>query len=456
MLREGVLFMIKIGLISLGCSKNQVDSELILGNISSEDNLQITDNLKIADIIIINTCGFIQDAKEESIDTILDAARLKETADLKGIIVTGCLTQRYKDEILKEIPEVDAILGTGTFGDINKVIEAVLKGERVSNIGNPSYSYKASLPRVITDSHFAYVKIAEGCSNNCTYCSIPRIRGPFYSRPIDDIAEEVKNLTDQGVKEIILVAQDITRYGEDIYQKAALTDLIERLMNNNDIKWLRLMYSYPENITDELISLIANESRICNYLDLPIQHSSDKIRKLMNRRGTRENLMNLINKLRKRIPDIAVRTSLIVGFPGESAEEFQDMVDFIKELKFDRLGVFKYSREEETAAAKFTDQISEQIKTERFNKIMEIQQKISYNNNQRFLNKEIEVIVDEVDGNNIIARTQFDAPEIDNQVYIPAKKISVGDIIKCNIREAYEYDLIGELKNEFTKDESGK
>jgi len=448
--------MIKIGLISLGCSKNQVDSELILGNISSKKNLQITDNLNIADIIIINTCGFIQDAKEESIETILDTARLKETADLKGIIVTGCLTQRYKDEILREIPEVDAILGTGTFGDINKVIEAVLRGERVSNIGNPSYSYKASLPRIITDSHFAYVKIAEGCSNNCTYCSIPRIRGPFYSRTIDDIEEEVKNLTDLGVKEIILVAQDITRYGEDIYQKASLTDLIKRLMHNNNIKWLRLMYSYPENITDELINLIANESRICNYLDLPIQHSSDKIRKLMNRRGTSEDLINLINKLRKRIPDIAVRTSLIVGFPGEGKKEFQDMVEFIKELKFDRLGVFKYSREEDTAAAKFSEQVSDQIKTERYNKIMEIQQKISYNNNQRFLDKELEVIVDEVEKSNIIARTQYDAPEIDNQVYLTDKNIRVGDIVNCNIREAYEYDLIGELKNEFTKDESAK
>jgi len=448
--------MIKIGLISLGCSKNQVDSELILGYISSKKNLKIIDDLNIADIIIINTCGFIQDAKEESIETILDAARLKETANLKGIIVTGCLTQRYKDEILREIPEVDAILGTGTFGDINQVIKAVLRGERVSNIGNPSYSYKASLPRVITDSHFAYVKIAEGCSNNCTYCSIPKIRGPFYSRTIDDIEQEVKNLTEQGVKEIILVAQDITRYGEDIYQKATLTELIKRLMHNSDIKWLRLMYSYPENISDELIKLIANESRICNYLDLPIQHSSDKIRKLMNRRGSREDLINLINNLRKHIPDVVIRTSLIVGFPGEGEEEFQDLVDFITELKFDRLGVFKYSREEDTAAANFRGQISDQIKSERYNKIMEIQQEIAYNNNQKLLNKEIEVIVDEVDGSNVLARTEYDAPEVDNQVYIPAKNIRVGDIVRCNIREAYEYDLIGELKNEFTKDESGK
>ena len=449
--------MIKIGLISLGCSKNQVDSELILGNISSDDNLEIIDDLNIADIIIINTCGFIQAAKEESIDTILEAVRLKETAELKGVIVTGCLTQRYKDEILREIPEVDAILGTGTFGDINKVIEAVLKGDRVSNIGNPSYSYKASLPRIITDSHFAYVKIAEGCNNNCTYCSIPKIRGPFYSRTMDDIIQEVKLLTDKGVKEIILVAQDITRYGEDLYEKAVLADLINNILKSNpDIKWLRLMYSYPENISDEIIKLIAKEDRICNYLDLPIQHSSNKIRKLMNRRGSREDLVYLINKIRQYIPDIVIRTSLIVGFPGEGEAEFNDMIDFIREVKFDRLGVFKYSREEDTAAANFCGQISDEIKEERYNKVMEIQQEISYNNNQEFINKELEVIIDEIDENAAIARSKYDAPEIDNQVYISAKDIKIGEIVKCNIKEAYEYDLIGELKNDVAKNEFTK
>lgn len=448
--------MIKVGLISLGCSKNQVDSELILGTISSESSLEIVEDLNMADVIIINTCGFIQAAKEESIETILEAASLKETAELKGIIVTGCLTQRYKDEILKEIPEVDAILGTGTFGNINRVINDVLNGKRISNIGNPSYSYKASLPRIITDSHFAYVKIAEGCNNNCTYCSIPKIRGPFYSRTIEDLEAEVKHLTDQGVKEIILIAQDITRYGEDIYNKAALNELIERLMMNRDIRWLRLMYSYPENISEGLIDLIARENRICNYLDLPIQHSSDKIRKLMNRRGSREELIALVNKLRTRIPDMIIRTTLIVGFPGETEEEFQDLLQFVKKLKFDRLGVFKYSQEEGTAAADFAAQVSDKIKVERYNRIMKIQQDISYNNNQKMINRELEVIVDEINEDTAIGRTQYDAPEIDNQIFLPANNIQIGDMVKCNILEAYEYDLIGELNNETTKNEFTK
>ncbi|MFW6287168.1 MAG: 30S ribosomal protein S12 methylthiotransferase RimO [bacterium] len=448
--------MIKVGLISLGCSKNQVDSELILGTVSSENSLEVVDDLNIADIIIINTCGFIQAAKEESIETILEAARLKETAELKGIIVTGCLTQRYKDEILKEIPEVDAILGTGTFGDINQVINDVLNGKRVSNIGNPSYSYKASLPRIITDSHFAYVKIAEGCNNNCTYCSIPKIRGPFYSRQIEDIEEEVRHLTDQGIKEIILVAQDITRYGEDIYNRAVLPELLKRLIKNKDIAWLRLMYSYPENVSEELIELIAREDRICNYLDLPIQHSSDRIRRLMNRRASREELTGLVSKLRERIPDIVIRTSIIVGFPGEGDEEFQDLLRFIEEVEFDRLGVFKYSQEEGTAAAKFSNQISDDLKDARYNRIMEIQQKISYNNNQKMINRHLDVIIDEINDNTAIGRTQYDAPEIDNQIYIPADNIEIGDMVNCKIREAYEYDLIGELNNEATKDEFTK
>lgn len=438
--------MIKIGLISLGCSKNQIDSELMLGNIDSRDDFEIVEDFYVADIIIVNTCGFIEDAKIESIETILEAARLRDSGNLKGIIVTGCLTQRYRDEILKEFPEVDAILGTGTFGEINNVIESVLNGERVSNIGNPAYSYKASLPRIITDSHFAYVKIAEGCNNNCTYCSIPKIRGPFYSRPIEDIKKEVKILTEQGVKEIILVAQDTTRYGEDIYGKPVLTDLLSRLLINKDIKWIRLMYSYPENISDDLINLISKEKRICSYLDLPIQHSCTKIRKLMNRRGSRIDLLRLIKKIRENIPDIVLRTSLIVGFPGEDNEAFQDLLEFVQEVNFDRLGVFKYSPEDGTAAANFKAQISEEIKVERYEKLMEIQQQIAYNNNQKLINKDLDVIIDEVNDQTSLARSEYDAPEIDNQIYINVNHLSKGDMVRCNIREAYEYDLIGELK----------
>jgi len=443
--------MIKIALISLGCSKNQVDSEIIAGIISSKDNIQIVKDFNNIDIIIINTCGFIQDAKEESINTILEAVQLKEKGRIKGIIVSGCLTQRYQEEILKEIPEIDAVLGTGTFGEINKVIESVLEGKRVNNIGSPAFNYNSSLPRVLTDKHFAYVKIAEGCNNNCTYCSIPKIRGPYYSRPIEDIENEVRLLTKQGVKEIIIIAQDITCYGEDIYGNRVLTKLLKRLLDNKDIKWLRLMYSYPENITEELVKLIAEEERICNYLDLPIQHSSNRIRKLMNRRGSKENLLDLIKKIRYYIPDIVLRTSLIVGFPGETPEDFQDLLSFVQNVNFGRLGVFKYSAEEGTPAYNFKPQIPDHIKTERYLKLMEIQQKISYNNNQSMINKEFEIIVDEITDSTILARTKYDSPEIDNQIYLPVSNLQIGDIRKCVIKEAYEYDLIGEVKNEYIK-----
>ncbi|NLM96692.1 MAG: 30S ribosomal protein S12 methylthiotransferase RimO [Halanaerobiaceae bacterium] len=444
--------MANIFLITLGCPKNQVDSEIIAGIISREKKFQLVDDCYYADIVIINTCGFIQDAKEESIQTIFEAVQLKEKGIIKGIIVSGCLTQRYPEEIFNEIPEIDAVLGTGTFGKINGVIDAVLEGKRINNIGSPAFNYDSSLPRILTQKHYAYVKIAEGCNNNCSYCSIPKIRGPYYSRPMEDIQDEVKILTDSGVKEIIIIAQDITRYGEDIYGKRVLVKLLERLLENNDIKWLRLMYAYPESITDELLELMAKEDRICNYLDIPIQHSSDRIRKLMNRRGSREDLLLLIKKVRSYIPDIVLRTSLIVGFPGESTEDFQDLLNFVQEVSFGRLGVFKYSAEEGTAAYNIRPQIPDKIKIERQAKIMEFQQKISYNNNQSMLNKELEVIVDEITDAAILARTKYDAPDIDNQVYLPFSNLRIGDIRSCIIKQAYEYDLIGELKNEYIKD----
>lgn len=444
--------MANIFLITLGCPKNQVDSEIIAGIISREKKFQLVDDCYYADIVIINTCGFIQDAKEESIQTIFEAVQLKEKGIIKGIIVSGCLTQRYPEEIFNEIPEIDAVLGTGTFGKINGVIDAVLEGKRINNIGSPAFNYDSSLPRILTQKHYAYVKIAEGCNNNCSYCSIPKIRGPYYSRPMEDIQDEVKILTDSGVKEIIIIAQDITRYGEDIYGKRVLVKLLERLLENNDIKWLRLMYAYPESITDELLELMAKEDRICNYLDIPIQHSSDRIRKLMNRRGSREDLLLLIKKVQSYIPDIVLRTSLIVGFPGESTEDFQDLLNFVQEVSFGRLGVFKYSAEEGTAAYNIRPQIPDKIKIERQAKIMEFQQKISYNNNQSMLNKELEVIVDEITDAAILARTKYDAPDIDNQVYLPFSNLRIGDIRSCIIKQAYEYDLIGELKNEYIKD----
>ncbi len=442
--------MIKIGLITLGCPKNQVDSEIIMGILSENQEIQLIEDFNEADIIIINTCGFIQDAKEEAINTIIEAGHLKEDGKLKGLIVSGCLTQRYKEDILKELPEVDAIMGTGSFDEISQVIDKVLKGERLNNVKEPSFNYKSSLPRLISDKHFAYIKIAEGCSNNCTYCSIPKIRGPLYSRSMEDIYQEVEKVAAQGVREVILVAQDTTMYGVDLYGKPVITELLEKLLQIKDLDWIRLLYSYPEHLDDRLIKLLAREERICSYLDLPIQHSSNRIRKLMNRKASRQEMIILIKKIRKFVPNLAIRTSLIVGFPGETDEDFKDLIDFIKEIKFERLGVFKYSREEETAAAKFKNQLPEDIKEERYKKLMELQQKIAYNNNQRLVGKSIKVIIDEIDKGAAFGRTEYDAPEIDNQVILPATGLKVGDIIVCNITEASEYDLIGEKSNEPT------
>ncbi|ACL69947.1 30S ribosomal protein S12 methylthiotransferase RimO [Halothermothrix orenii] len=441
--------MIKVGLISLGCPKNQVDSEIMLGFLSNDKNFTEVDDLELADVIVINTCGFIQDAKEESIETILEAGQYKSVGNCKALIVTGCLTQRYREEILENMPEVDAILGTGNFDKIIPTIKKVLKGQRVSNIGNPTFNYN-DVPRKIRTSHFAYVKIAEGCDNRCTYCSIPYIRGKLTSRPIEDIYNEVVKLGQQGIKEIILVAQDTTQYGKDIYGKSMLLPLLKELVEIDSIKWIRLLYCYPERITDELLFFIAENNKICNYLDLPIQHSSNKIRRLMNRKGSREELINLIKRVRELVPDIVIRTSLIVGFPGETDEDFNDLFNFVKEIKFDRLGVFKYSREENTPAASFPGQISEKIKDERYNKIMEVQQKISRNKNQERIGEKVKVLIDELTDEMAIGRTQYDAPEIDNQVYVSCNgKISEGDMILCRVTEAYEYDLLGECIYEF-------
>ncbi|AZO95481.1 30S ribosomal protein S12 methylthiotransferase RimO [Halocella sp. SP3-1] len=437
--------MTTISLISLGCSKNQVDSELMLGTLSKSDNIRIIDNPANADIIIINTCGFIQDAREESIDTIIQAGQLKKHGQCKSIIVTGCLTQRYRDEILNELPEVDAIIGTSKFDEITDILKLTLSGNRVNRVVSPAFSYKSSQARVLSEPHYAYVKIAEGCNNNCSYCSIPRIRGPLYSRQMEDIYEEVAGFVEKGVKEIILVAQDTTCYGLDIYGKPALADLLEKLNKIKNLKWLRIMYSYPERINNRLISIMANSDKICNYLDLPVQHSSNKIRKRMNRTGRRSQLLTRIKKLRREIPGIALRTSLIVGFPGETDEDFGDLIDFIQQIRFDRLGVFKYSAEEDTPASSYRGQIPEDIKEERYQKIMEIQREISYNNNQRLVGKNIEVLIDEITDEYAIGRSRYDAPEIDNQVYLAVKSYRKGDLLYCKVSDAYEYDLIGEI-----------
>ena len=444
--------MIDVSFVTLGCPKNEVDTDYMMGITFNDKKYQYSQNPKKADVIVINTCGFIEDAKEESVDTILQAAQYKKDGLIEALIVTGCLTQRYKNELMDEIEEIDAVLGTGTFDQIKKTIDDVLEQkERFNRVDKPVFDFNQELERYNKKNHFSYVKIAEGCNNQCSYCSIPFIRGPLNSRKMEDIIEEINILVENGTKEIIITAQDTTEYGKDIYGERKLVELLEKIVKIKDLKWIRLLYSYPEHITDNLIEVMKNNDKICNYLDIPVQHSSNEIRKQMRREGTKEELLNVINKIKKEIPNVALRTSLIVGFPGETEEQFKDLVSFIKEVKFDRLGVFQYSKEEGTKAATMNNQISKEIKEKRYNKIMEIQQNISYNKNRKFINTVSDVIIDEKIEDEFIGRTEFDAPEIDNTVYVRGKDIEIGDLIKVKITDAFEYDLMGEKIYESTK-----
>lgn len=444
--------MIKVSFVTLGCPKNEVDTDYMMGITFNDNKYEYEENPINADVIVINTCGFIEDAKEESVDTILQAAKYKEDGIIDALIVTGCLTQRYKNELMDEIEEIDAVLGTGTFDQIKKTIDDVLESKkRFNRIDKPVFDFNQKLERFNTKNHYSYVKIAEGCNNNCSYCSIPFIRGPLNSRKMEDIIEEVKILVRNGTKEIILTAQDTTEYGKDLYCKRKLVDLLKELVKIEDLKWIRLLYSYPEHITNQLIDVIKEHDKICNYLDIPVQHSSNRIRKEMRREGTTEELLNVIEKLRNKIPDIALRTSMIVGFPGETINDFNNLKDFIKVVKFDRLGVFQYSQEEGTKAAKMEKQIDKKTKEKRYNKIMEIQQDISYNKNRNYIGQEFKVIIDETIEDEFIGRTIYDAPEIDNTVYVRGKNINIGDIINVKITDAFEYDLMGEKINESTK-----
>ncbi|MFO7815244.1 MAG: 30S ribosomal protein S12 methylthiotransferase RimO [Halanaerobiales bacterium] len=443
--------MINVSFVTLGCPKNEVDTDYMMGITFNDNKYRYAQDPKKADVIVINTCGFIEDAKEESIDTILQAAQYKNEYIIEALIVTGCLTQRYKNELMDEIEEIDAVLGTGTFDQIKKTIDDVLEQkERFNRVDKPVFDFNQDLERYNKKNHYSYVKIAEGCNNQCSYCSIPFIRGPLNSRRIEDIIKEINILVKNGAKEIILTAQDTTEYGKDIYGERKLVNILKEIVKINDLEWIRLLYSYPEHITKELIEVIKNNVKICNYLDIPIQHSSNKIRRLMRREGTRDKLLNVINKIRKEIPEVALRTSLIVGFPGETEEQFNNLISFIKEVKFDRLGVFQYSKEEGTKAATLNNQISKEIKRKRYNKIMEIQQNISYNKNRDFINEVTEVIIDEKFEDEFMGRTKFDSPEIDNTVYVKGQNIEVGDIIDVKITDAFEYDLMGEKIYEST------
>ena len=437
----------KMSMVSLGCDKNTVDSEMMLG-LMNEKGFEYTDIDEEADVMIINTCGFIQSAKEESINAILEASKLKEVGNLKALIVTGCLAQRYKDEIIKEIPEVDALLGTSSFDKIVETVEEVLGGEIKNEFLDldrlPSISKKR---KNSTGGYYAYLKIAEGCNKNCTYCIIPSLRGNYRSYPLDDLIVQAKDLATQGIKELILVAQETTLYGVDIYGKKTLPKLLKELAKIEGIEWIRILYCYPEEITDELIDVIASEDKVCKYLDIPIQHASDNILRRMARRTTYDDLVNIIGRLRNNIPDITLRTTIIAGFPGETVEDVDTVIEFIKQMKFERLGVFTYSEEEGTVAAGFDNQIDEKEKEARRDRIMRVQQEISEKNLERKVGKTFRVLIEGKlpDENVYIGRTYMDVPGVDGYVFVNTEREYMsGDFCDVIITGSSEYDLIGD------------
>ncbi|MCF6093154.1 30S ribosomal protein S12 methylthiotransferase RimO [Microaerobacter geothermalis] len=436
----------KVAIVTLGCEKNLVDSD-IMSELIDKRGFQLVDEVNEANVVIVNTCGFIDAAKEESIHTILDIAELKDTGQLRSLIVSGCLTQRYKEELMKEMPEIDGIVGTGDFDQICEIIDESLAGLKPVRVGNPVFSYENRSRRKIAEGTYsAYIKIAEGCDNSCTFCIIPTLRGTFRSRSMESIIREAEELAKQGVKEVSLIAQDLTYYGMDLYQKMMLPELLRVLSKVEGIEWIRLHYSYPGYFSEELIKTIATNPKVCKYIDMPLQHSEDKLLKRMRRPGRQRDIRELIQKIRTAIPDVAIRTSIIVGFPGEDENDFNNLLQFIKEIKFDRLGVFTYSQEEGTPAARFKDQIDEETKERRANILMEVQREITAERNSRFVGKILDVLIERYDGKNdvYVGRAQYDAPEIDGEIFVTNFKGSLGDMAKVRITHAYDYDLAGE------------
>ncbi|MBU3135702.1 30S ribosomal protein S12 methylthiotransferase RimO [Clostridium gasigenes] len=441
----------KVGMISLGCDKNRVDSELMLGSINK--HYEITNDPKNADIIIVNTCGFIEKAKQESIDTILEMAEYKQKHKCKMLIATGCLIQRYGDELMESMPEIDILMGVNDYMKIHKLIMDFIKEEkrvRVTNYSDDNINEGIRL--LTTDKHTAYVRIAEGCDNFCTYCIIPKIRGKFRSRKIENIIEEVKHLRDHGVKEVILIAQDLTFYGMDIYNEKNLHKLVKEISKVEGIEWIRLLYCYPEEITEELIDEIASNPKVVKYLDLPIQHISDNILRLMARRTDKKTITDKIKRLREKVPGIVLRTSLIVGFPGETDENFTELKEFLQDYKLDNVGVFKYSREEETPAATMDNQVEEEVKATRERELMLLQKDVSKELNKLKMGRIYDTIIEGRKGKYFMGRNSEMAPEIDGLFYINSKEdIKIGDIVKVKVIETLEYDLVGDVCNEFGK-----
>ncbi|CAG7624151.1 30S ribosomal protein S12 methylthiotransferase RimO [Paenibacillus allorhizosphaerae] len=437
----------KVKVVTLGCEKNLVDSEIMSGLVH-ERGYTLVSEKEEATIIIVNTCGFIDAAKEESVNTILDMAELKQTANLKALIVSGCLTQRYKEELMKEMPEIDGIVGTGDFHKINDIIDEALKGRKPVLVGNPVFNYEQKLPRKMeTPRYTAYIKIAEGCDNACTFCSIPIMRGKFRSRSMESILDEVGQLASQGVKEISLIAQDSTNYGTDLYDSFMLPTLMNKVSEVPGIEWVRLHYAYPGFFTDELIDVMASNPKVCKYVDMPLQHSEDSILKRMRRPGRQRDARELIKKIRERIPGVSLRTSIIVGFPGETEEDFENLKQFIREIGFDRLGVFTYSKEEDTPASRLPDQVPDDVKEFRQNMLMEIQREISNERGGERIGQVVDVLIEKYDGRSdvYIGRSQFDAPEIDGEVFVGGAKLTIGEIAKVRITHSFEFDLSGEV-----------
>ena len=453
-LRQKRSNFMKILFISLGCDKNLADSEEMLGLLTAGGH-EITDDETQADAIVINTCCFIKDAKEESVETILEMAEYKKTGSCHALIVTGCMAQRYQKEIIEEVPEVDAVLGTTSYGDIVKALEEAVAGNHFEEFRDIDYLPDTGSKRVLTTGgHFGYLKIAEGCDKHCTYCIIPKLRGKFRSVPMERLIAQAEDMAEQGVKELILVAQETTVYGKDLYGKKSLHILLKKLCEIRGIRWIRILYCYPEEIYDELIETIRDEKKICHYLDIPIQHASDRILKRMGRRTSKQELIDIVGKLRKEIPDIVLRTTLITGFPGETEEDHEELKEFVDEMEFDRLGVFTYSPEENTPAAEMADQVSEEVKEERRDELMELQQEISYDRGQDRIGQELLVMIEGkvADESAYIGRTYGDAPKVDGYIFVQTGELLMtGDFAKVRVTGALEYDLIGVLSDEYTE-----
>lgn len=436
----------KINIVTLGCEKNLVDSEIMSGLVH-ERGYALVDDREEATVIIVNTCGFIDAAKEESVNTILELAELKESGNLKALIVSGCLTQRYKAELMEEMPEIDGIVGTGDFHNIVQIVDEAVRGRRPVWVGNPVFNYEEALPRKVSTPRFTtYVKIAEGCDNNCTFCSIPIMRGAFRSRTMESVVAEVKTLAVQGVKEISLIAQDSTNYGTDLYGEFKLPELLNRVSEVEGVEWVRLHYAYPGFFTEDLIKVMAENPKVCKYVDMPLQHSEDSILKRMRRPGRQRDIRELVARIREAIPEVSIRTSLIVGFPGETEEDFQRLCDFVQEIGFDRLGVFTYSKEEGTPASRLPDQVPDEVKEWRANTLMELQRQVSQGRGSRFVGQVLDVLVERYDGRSdvYVGRSQYDAPEIDGEVFVKGSNIAIGELTKVRITHAFEYDLSGE------------